>query len=149
MARSKATFVVGGMFLVVLATLMVITFSKNGQAGRTGFTNASVKGKWGGTFEGNIAGQPFAAIGVVRLDGEGKCYVKGFANIGDTGASRSDTNSCSYNVNPNGLGSVTISSSDKRITDMTFKFVLTRGGNAGYFVSSNRGTLVSGEATRQ
>jgi hypothetical protein len=78
------------------------------------FTNLSLKGKWGFSDQATLVPPavpepiPVASVGILDLDGRGNCTGSDRLNLNgiDIGPRIFDT--CSYSVNPDGTGSMTV-----------------------------------------
>jgi hypothetical protein len=78
------------------------------------FTNQSLEGKWGFSDQGTLVPPavpepiPAVSVGIVDLDGEGNCTSSDRLNLNGTDIGPRTFDTCSYSVNPDGTGSVTL-----------------------------------------
>lgn len=109
-----------------------------GQA-HTGWSEGSVKGRWGFVEEFVIAESWGTSIGVIKFDGVGGCTMEGFTNGGDAPEGRAFDASCKYTLGRGGRGTITSS----ELPD--FVFVIGEHGAAAYLMRSERQELGWGE----
>jgi hypothetical protein len=78
------------------------------------FTNQSLEGKWGFSDQATLVPPavpepiPAVSVGIVDLDGEGNCTGSDRLNLNGTDIGPRIFDTCSYSVNPDGTGSITV-----------------------------------------
>jgi hypothetical protein len=113
-----------------------------------GFTERSLEGNWGILSSGVVLVDdkevPTAVVGPFSFDGKGECSHSFTGNFGgETFAGT--TEECTYEVNPDGTGTITFSFEG---VEETFKFVLVDGANEFRFITLGQ-AVDSGVAKRQ
>jgi hypothetical protein len=82
------------------------------------FTNQSLEGKWGFSDQATLVPPavpepiPAVSVGIVDLDGEGNCTGSDRLNLNGTDIGPRTFDTCSYSVNPDGTGSITVTIED-------------------------------------
>jgi hypothetical protein len=78
------------------------------------FTNQSLRGKWGFSDRATLVPPavpeliPGVTVGILDLDGEGNCTGSDRLNLNGTDLGPRTFDTCSYSVNPDGTGSMTV-----------------------------------------
>lgn len=136
-------------FLFYAFCILFVSFS---QAGDKGYTLADVKGNYGFSFNGQIVGYaPIAAAGIITADGEGNIPTA-VRTISVGGIVNTQTFSCTYTINPNGLGSASCPLDDPipGFPEIeTFDFVMEDKGKAFRIVGTTPGVVIVGSGKRQ
>jgi hypothetical protein len=122
---------------------------------RKAFSEKSIKGKWG--FSGDFGmivppsgpqPLPTAALGTVVFDGNGGCVVTTTINVNGTILGPLTSNTCTYSVNPDGIGnSVAEFSGAPFDGPATVAFVIVDHNHEIRFLNTN--TVVAGFTARR
>jgi hypothetical protein len=117
------------------------------------FTNLSLKGKWGFSDQATLVPPaapepiPVASVGILDLDGEGNCTGSDRLNVNGTDIGPRTFDTCSYSVNPDGTGSMTVTIEGESEPVSLFFVIVDKNREFRYILS---GVLVGdGVAKRQ
>ncbi len=140
------------LLVLGLASIFVLEMSilPGAQADKQ-FTNESIEGTWGYSASGNItAVGPAVAVGLAVIDGKGGCSLKETFTIGSsTGAVMHTSTACTYDVNPDGTGNLTVVFGPPFGGTVPVALVIVNKGNEIFFIRTDPGVVVSGVAKRQ
>lgn len=135
--------------LIATSALVGMVAQPEAQAGRghrNGFSVADVRGSYGVVEWGTLQGQDWTEIAVIDSDGAGQMEIDFIGNIGGvTGVS--GTLTCTYDVAPNGLGTMDCSGDEEVLVD----FVLVDNAREIRFITApgDVGLQAIGTARRQ
>jgi hypothetical protein len=117
------------------------------------FTNLSLKGKWGFSDRATVVPPavpepiPAVSVGILDLDGKGNCTGSDRLNLNGTDIGPRTFDTCSYSVNPDGTGSMTLTVEDDPNPISLFFVIVDKNREFRYILS---GALVGdGVAKRQ
>lgn len=112
------------------------------------FANRSVEGTWGYSASGNVTDIGSAvAVGLATMDGRGGCSIKETLNMA-VGTVIHTSTACTYNVNPDGTGTLTAVFDDPSGT-VPVSFVIVNRKSEIHFIRTDLGAVVSGVAKRR
>jgi len=138
------------LFTLLLGTWLLFATGK-ANADKV-FSETSVRGSYGFSFQGEIVGiAPVAAIGVLEADGNGNINPAS-RTININGVPITETFTCTYSVDPNGTGSAVCPIDDPQPGAPpveTFDFVLVNNAKGFQFVGTTPGIVVLGTGTKQ
>lgn len=138
------------LFTLLLATCLLFAGGK-ANADKV-FSEKSVRGSYGFSFQGEIIGVgPVAAIGVLESDGNGNIDPAS-RTININGVPIQQTFTCTYFVYPEGTGSAVCPLDDPppgAPAVETFDFVLVNKAKGFQFAGTTPGIVVLGTGTKQ
>lgn len=117
-------------FAIVLTAFsaVVLLMAPNAHAG-TGCSNRTLRGAYGATITGTIAGLPFAELDLVSADGKGN--FSGTGTVSYNGSVSTVTFTATYTVNSNCSGSASLS------TGVTQNLIIKADGSEVFFIGTN------------
>ena len=117
------------------------------------FTNQSLEGKWGFSDQATLVPPavpepiPGFTVGILDLDGKGNCTGSDRLNLNGTDIGPRTFDTCSYSVNPDGTGSMTVTIEGEPEPVSLFFVIVDKNREFRYIFS---GTLLGdGVAKRQ
>jgi hypothetical protein len=133
----------------ILAAVSLLIVSAGSGFAEERFKAASIKGDYGVTCTGTVAGNPFAGIGQVTCDGRSTC--SGAGTINPNGISLPWTFTGSYTLGADGRGQVTY---DQTVAgspagQLHIDFVVMDGGKEIRGMPTESGYIVTCELARQ
>ncbi|MEJ2365811.1 MAG: hypothetical protein P8075_13340 [Deltaproteobacteria bacterium] len=139
------------VFTLLLGACLLIAAGK-GNPHRV-FSEKSVRGSYGFSFQGEILGVgPVAAVGVLEADGRGN-ITDASRTINISGITFEQTFTCTYSVNPDGTGSAVCELDEPPPEGApaveTFGVVLVDNAKGFRFVGTTPGIVVLGTGTKQ
>lgn len=139
MSRRRAS---ASVCAALVVSLLLLVLAPDSIAHR-GFTEESLKGRWGFSEEFLEAGSPGAATGIFRFDGRGGCTAEYAWGGGATGPNDFiQPQPCDYTIDQDGKGTITAAFPDIR-------FVLVQHGTLiRYAWCCERGYSGRGEMNR-
>ena len=122
-----------------LAGLWLLTAGVPGtEAAEPVFSNQSLRGAYGFTSSGTLFGDPGIAVGRITFDGQGLCTLVIRVNIAATGGTEPiDATACTYRVQPDGTGTLTVAIPG--LGTFTIAFVLVDHGKELHTISLDPG----------
>lgn len=108
---------------------MLVMLTGTGAEASQSCSNRTLKGSYGASITGTIAGLPFAELDLVSADGKGN--FSGTGTVSYNGSVSSVTFTATYSVNPNCSGSASLS------TGVTQNFIIKTDGNEVQFIGTN------------
>jgi hypothetical protein len=122
-----------------LAVLWLLRVSMSGtEAAEPSFSNASLHGAYGFSSSGTLFGDPGIAVGRTTFDGQGLCTLVIRFNIAATGGTEPiDATACTYGVQPDGTGTLTVAIPG--LGTFTIAFVLVDHGKELHTISLDPG----------
>jgi hypothetical protein len=140
--------------LMLLGVILALTAANYiAAAEESTFTNLSLKGQWG--FSDQILvvppavpePSPAVSVGILDLDGQGNCSGSDRLNLNGTDIGPRSFDTCTYSVNPDGTGSITVTVEDDPNPVSVFFVIVDKKREFRYILS---GVLVGeGVAKRQ
>ena len=103
----RARLLIGLLAAVVIANVPSIAGSRS--AASMSFSAASLKGIWVWSFEGRLVRYQYAQLGIATFDGKGECTLALMENSGANGGYDHNSDSCTYEVDKSGMGSMDFS----------------------------------------
>jgi hypothetical protein len=127
------------VMLLGLAGLWWLTIGMPGTgAAEPVFSNQSLRGAYGFTSSGTLFGDPGIAVGRTTFDGQGLCTLVIRFNIAATGGTEPiDATACTYGVQPDGTGTLTVAIPG--LGTFTIAFVLVDHGKELHTISLDPG----------
>ena len=127
------------VMLLGLAGLWLLTVGMPGtEAAEPSFSNASLHGAYGFSSSGTLFGDPGIAVGRTTFDGQGLCTLVIRFNIAATGGTEPiDATACTYGVQPDGTGTLTVAIPG--LGTFTIAFVLVDYGKELHTISLDPG----------
>jgi len=127
------------VMLLGLAGLWLLTVGMPGTAAAEPlFSNQSLHGAYGFSSTGTLFGDPGIAVGRTTFDGQGLCTLVIRFNIAATGGTEPiDATSCTYGVQPDGTGTLTVAIPG--LGTFTIAFVLVDHGKELHTISLDPG----------
>jgi hypothetical protein len=140
---------------IVIAFILTVSLSAGAGFGRAEqFSLHSLQGGWGFNADGRLGGNPAAATGLINFDGSGHCSETATINANGVVVALTTAagGSCSYTVNADGTGSLSVTFVGG--ASFVANFVIVDSKREFRFivsdpVSANGGTVASGVAKRQ
>jgi hypothetical protein len=125
--------------LLGLTGLWLLIVSMSGTAAAVpSFSNESLHGAYGFSSSGTLFGDPGIAVGRTTFDGQGLCTLVIRFNIAATGGTEPiDATSCTYGVQPDGTGTLTVAIPG--LGTFTIAFVLVDHGKELHTISLDPG----------
>jgi hypothetical protein len=125
--------------LLGLAGLWLLIVSMSGtEAAEPSFSNESLQGAYGFSTSGTLFGDPGIGVGRITFDGQGLCTLVIRFNIAATGGTEPiDATSCTYGVQPDGTGTLTVAIPG--LGTFTIAFVLVDHGKELHTISLDPG----------
>jgi hypothetical protein len=127
------------VMLLGLAGLWLLTVGMPGtEAAEPVFSNQSLHGAYGFSSTGTLFGDPGIAVGRTTFDGQGLCTLVIRFNIAATGGTEPiDATACTYGVQPDGTGTLTVAIPG--LGTFTIAFVLVDHGKELHTISLDPG----------
>jgi len=127
------------VMLLGLAGLWLLTVGMPGTAAAEPlFSNQSLHGAYGFSSTGTLFGDPGIAVGRTTFDGQGLCTLVIRFNIAATGGTEPiDATACTYGVQPDGTGTLTVAIPG--LGTFTIAFVLVDHGKELHTISLDPG----------
>jgi hypothetical protein len=126
--------------LLGLAVLWLLTVGVPGVTADDdeSFSNRSLRGAYGFISSGTLFGDPGIAVGRTTFDGQGLCTLVIRFNIAATGGTEPiDATACTYGVQPDGTGTLTVAIPG--LGTFTIAFVLVDHGKELHTISLDPG----------
>jgi hypothetical protein len=103
------------------------------------YSKRSLRGVYGFSGSGTLAGGTVqaAVVGLNSFDGKGGCDITARLNAGGAEVVPLTTAECSYTVNPQGSGALTVTFNEPPFGPFTSDFVFVHGADELHFVLSN------------
>jgi hypothetical protein len=134
------------IYAAVTVLAAVLSYAGTSQADGP-FALRSLRGTWGFSASGTLAGAPAAAVGLVTFDGAGGCVESARLNAGGVVIALTSVQ-CSYTVNSDGSGSLNVTFAPAG--QFTADLVILDAGEFHFIVSDPTATTVaSGVAKTQ
>ncbi len=117
------------------------------------FTDKTIQGKWGFSASGTIVPPALpgptsvVAVGIMAFDGGGLCVITDTINIGGQSIFSRTSESCAYQVNPDGNGTLSAQFAGDP-GPVPLSFTLVNNANKFRFIRTDLG-IASGVAERQ
>ena len=141
-----------GLCLFTLLLGVLLLFATGKANAQKVFSEKSVRGFYGFSFQGEIVGVgPVAAIGALEADGNGNITTAS-RTININGVPIQQTFTCTYSVYPDGTGSAVCPLDDPlpgAPAVETFDFVLINKAKGFQFAGTTPGIVVLGTGTKQ
>lgn len=141
-----------GLFLFTLLLGTWLLFATGKANADKAFSEKSVRGSYGFSFQGEIVGVgSVAAVGVLEADGKGNINPAS-RTININGLPIQQTFTCTYSVYPDGTGSAVCPLDDPlpgAPPEETFDFVLVDKAKGFRFAGTTPGIVVLGTGTKQ
>ncbi|HXJ92699.1 MAG TPA: hypothetical protein VMT20_07425 [Terriglobia bacterium] len=127
--------------LALTAAGMLVMLAAPGAQATQSCSNRTLKGAYGATITGTIAGLPFAELDLVNADGKGN--FSGTGTVSYNGSVSSVTFTATYSVNSDCSGSASLS------TGVTQNLIIkTDGSEVQFIATSSPEAQVTGDAKR-
>ena len=125
--------------LLGLVGLWLLTVSMSGtEAAEPSFSNESLHGAYGFSSTGTLFGDPGIAVGRTTFDGQGLCTLVIRFNLAAAGGTEPiDATSCTYGMQPDGTGTLTVAIPG--LGTFTIAFVLVGHGKEVHTISLDPG----------
>lgn len=137
------------VILLGLAGLWLLTVSRPGtEAAEPSFSNQSLHGAYGFISTGTLFGDPGIAVGRTTFNGQGLCTLVIRVNIAATGGTEPiDATACTYDVQPDGTGTLTVAIPG--LGTFTIAFVLVDHGQELHTISLDPGVSTTALLKKQ
>jgi hypothetical protein len=135
--------------LLGLASLWLLTVSMpSTEAADPSFSNHSLRGAYGFISSGTLFGDPGIAVGRTTFDGQGLCTLVIRFNIAATGGTAPiDATTCTYDVEQDGTGTLTVAIPG--LGTFTIAFVIVDHGKELHTISLDPGVSTTALLKRQ
>ncbi len=128
------------MSITAFAILGLVTVPNARANGHVNCSNGLLAGSYSASISGSLAGSPFSELDLVTASGNGT--FSGSGTVSEDGTISTVTFTATYTVNSNCSGSAVLS------TGVTQNFNISTDGSQVWFISTNDGATILGEATR-
>jgi len=135
--------------LLGLASLWLLAVSMpSTEAADPSFSNHSLRGAYGFISSGTLFGDPGIVVGRTTFNGQGICTLVIRFNIpAARGAAPIDATTCTYDVEPDGTGTLTVAI--PRLGTFTIAFVIVDDGKELHTISLDEGVSTTALMKRQ
>ena len=148
MRQTNRRWVHSGTILALMGLWLLTVGMLGTEAAEPSFSNQSLRGAYGFTSSGTLFGDPGIAVGRTTFDGQGLCTLVIRVNIAAAGGTEPiDATSCTYEVQPDGTGTLPVVIPG--LGTFTLAFVIVDHGQEVHTISLDPGVSTTALLKKQ